>query len=159
MTFQIHNLPYAPFAPLFDLDAEARTAQGVVRRTVTAHPGAPCRVSLADADVGETVILVNHASLTGNTPYAATHAIYVRENAVPTQPAVGEVRQMLASRTLSVRPFDRNDLMLAGEVIDGQILAATLTRLFTDQNVAHIHVHFAGAGCFGARVTRPETTQ
>lgn len=58
MPFQIHALDCEPFAPPFVMtDAQLRE-RNVRRAIVTVSPGSPCRVSLADAGVGETVILM-----------------------------------------------------------------------------------------------------
>ena len=50
MSFRITGLPLEPFQPLFGLDEAALAARGVIRMTVDAKPGSPCRVSLADAE-------------------------------------------------------------------------------------------------------------
>jgi hypothetical protein len=143
MTFQIHALPDAPFADLFHLpDADLR-AKGMRRVIADSKPGFPCRVSLQDADIGDELLLLNYCHVEGNTPYAASHAIYVRKGQQQARPLAGTVPDVLATRLLSVRAFDDNKLMVAADVIDGQKLA-----------VAVIHVHNAKQGCFAATVTR-----
>jgi hypothetical protein len=154
MTFQIHALDPAPYRPLFDLDDNSLRARGARRVTATSDPGFPCRVSLADAGVGETLLLVNHAHLVGPTPYAASHAIYIREAAVPVMPATGEVPDVLARRLLSVRGFDGDQMMIAADVIDGRDLGSHLAALFADTAMDFVHLHYARPGCFAAAVTR-----
>lgn len=151
MNFQISPLPAAQFAPLFGL-SDAELARNNARRvTVDAKPGAPCRVSLADADVGASVLLVNHMHLSADTPYRASHAIYVREGAQSATPDINEVPDMLRCRVLSVRGFDALDMMIAGDVVAGQDLRDHLTALFDGPLVRYAHVHFAGRGCFAAQ--------
>src|SRR5436190_22635839 len=58
MSFVVSALPAAEFQPLFGLSEAALAARGIVRRTVEA-PGSPCRLTLEDAAVGETVRLLN----------------------------------------------------------------------------------------------------
>jgi hypothetical protein len=154
MTFQIHPLDPAPFAPLFGLDDAGLRARGARRVTATSDPGFPCRVSLADAAIGETLILANHAHLVGPTPYAATHAIYIREGAVAAMPAPDTVPEVLARRLLSVRGFDAEQMLVDADVVDGRDLADHLARLFGNGDIAFVHVHFARPGCFAAAVTR-----
>ncbi len=78
MSFQLHALSPARFAPLFDLtDKELMNAQAT-RMVVDTRPGFPCRVSLADAEIGETVILVNFQHQPADSPFQAAHAILVR---------------------------------------------------------------------------------
>ena len=43
MTFQIHPLPYEPFAPLFAMTDKELRRRDARRMTVSAHPGTPCR--------------------------------------------------------------------------------------------------------------------
>jgi hypothetical protein len=47
-----------PFTPLFDLSDEELLAMGARRVRVEEKPGTPCRVSLVDAEVGETALLL-----------------------------------------------------------------------------------------------------
>ena len=154
MSFQIHALPSAPFQPLFDLSDAELAARYIVRRTATEFPGYPCRVSLKDADVGETVLLLNHTHLSEDTPYQASHAIYVRKSAVQAAPKPGEVPDVLTRRLLSVRLFDAQHMMIEADVVDGAGVAATLDNAFESPDVAYVHLHNAKQGCFAAAVTR-----
>lgn len=154
MPFQIHALPEAAFAHLFDLSDRALRQENACRQVVTAHPGTPCRVSLADAELGEEVILVNYTHQPANTPYQSSHAIFVRAGVAQAKPAPGQVPDVFLSRLLSVRLFDAQHMMMDAEAVDGTELAHLLPRLFADARVAYIHLHFAKPGCFAARVTR-----
>jgi hypothetical protein len=154
MTFQIEALDPAPFAPLFGLSVPALTAHGARRVTATAHPGFPCRVSLVDAAPGETLLLLNHAHLTGVTPYAATHAIYVREGAKRATPMPGEVPDVLRRRLLAVRAYDSDAMMIDADIVDGNDVGAQIERFFARSETCFIHLHNAKRGCFAAAVTR-----
>ena len=48
--------------------------------TVTT-PTFPCRVSLVDRALGESVLLLNHVSHDVANPYRATHAIFIAQEA------------------------------------------------------------------------------
>ena len=119
-------------------------------------PGAPCRVSLEDAEIGDEVLLVNYEHQPAPTPYRATHAVYLRRGAERRDPAPGTVPEMLGIRRLSVRGFDADHMMLSGDVVEGPDLAAHLRALFEDAQVAYAQIHFAGRGCFAARAERAE---
>jgi hypothetical protein len=134
-------------------DDELR-ARGVVRRTADHSPGFPCRVSLRDAEPGETVLLLNYEHQPADTPYRASHAIYVREGAVEARPGVGEVPDVLRRRLLSVRAFDADGMMVDADVAEGGALEPVIARLFGDPAVAYLHVHNAKPGCYAARVER-----
>lgn len=152
MDFQIEALPRDAFAGLFEQSDAALAAQNITRVAVTAKPGAPCRVSLADAEVGETVLLLNYTHQPADSPYHASHAIYVREVADTAAPEINEVPEVLRCRQLSLRGFDGSDMMVAGEVVAGADLDARLHALFEDAAVRYAQVHFAGRGCFAATV-------
>lgn len=154
MNFQISALPLAPFAPLFGLpDAELR-ARNAERRVVDQHPGFPCRVSLRDAEMGETVLLLNYEHQPAETPYRASHAIFVREGATEARPEPGEVPQVLRLRLLSVRAFDQRGMLLDADVVEGCILEPVIERLLARPDAAYLHLHNAKPGCYAARVDR-----
>ena len=154
MTFRITALDPAPFAPLFALDDAALAARCARRVVADSSPGFPCRVSLADAAVGETLILVNHQHLGGTTPYAASHAIFIRQGAEQAQPAPGEVPLVLSRRLLSVRAYDDQSLMVDADVLEGTGLANHLGGLFARPEVSFVHIHNARPGCFAAAAVR-----
>jgi hypothetical protein len=154
MSYVISGLPLEAFQPLFGLDDADLAARGVVRMTVTAKPGFPCRITLADAEPGETVLLLNHEHQPAATPYRSTHAIFVREAAEGTQVVRDAVPECLAGRLLSVRAFDADGMMTDAEVLEGAELEPLIARMFEDPAVAYLHVHNARRGCFAARVDR-----
>jgi len=156
MTFQIHALPADDFTPLFSLSDEDLAARNARRMTVTSAPGFPCRVSMKDAAIGETVILTNHRHQPANSPYQSSHAVYVTKGAAEGTPDIGEVPEMIRSRLLSLRLFSAEDMIVDGDVLEGDDLADALNSAFSNDDVAYAHVHFAKHGCFAARVTRAE---
>ncbi|MCA9605290.1 MAG: DUF1203 domain-containing protein [Maritimibacter sp.] len=155
MPFQIHALPADPFRALFALDDAALHARDARRELVREHPGTPCRVSLEDARVGETVLLVNHCHLPVQSPYRSSHAIYVREGVAQARPGVGEVPAAISTRLISVRLLDTGDMMVGADVVDGAALDGVLSEALRDPAVRYVHLHYARPGCFAAAVTRP----
>lgn len=154
MDYRITGLPPQRFAHLFDLDDEALARHRAVRRTVDGKPGAPCRVSLEDAEPGEEVLLLNYDHLPVDSPYRASHAIYVRRDAREAYDRVNEVPPALASRLLSVRAFDAAGFMVAADIAQGTELPALAARFLADPRAAYLHAHYARAGCFAARIDR-----
>ncbi|MFD0859451.1 DUF1203 domain-containing protein [Roseovarius aquimarinus] len=154
MTFQIHALPAEPFEPLFRLSDGELAARKARRMIVSEHPGTPCRVSLADAEIGDTVILLNHQYLPTQSPYAASHAIYVREGVPSAEPAPGEVPAVLRTRLISVRAFDVTDMMIHADAVPGTALEEMLEEGLSLRGAAYIHLHYAKAGCYAAKVTK-----
>ena len=154
MTFRITGLPLEDFQPLFGLDESALAARGVIRMTVHAKPGSPCRITLADAEVGDTVLLLNHEYQSGETPYRAAHAIFVNEAATETQTFVDEVPDVLRLRTISLRAFDEADMMIDADLAEGDAIEAVIHRMLANPQVAYLQAHNAKRGCYAARVER-----
>lgn len=155
MSFIISGLPVAPFQPLFGLSDEVLAAQGVIRRTVDAPVGFPCRITLEDAPVGETVLLLNYEHQHADTPYRARHAIFVRESSVETRKFVDEIPASLAVRPfISLRAFDAQGMMLDADVVPGSRLSPRIERLLALPGATYLHAHFAGRGCYAARIAR-----
>lgn len=154
MNFKIQGLPVAPFAPLFGMDESALAARGVLRRTADEPIGFPCRVSLRDAQPGETVLLLNYEHLPVPGPYRSRHAIYVREYANEYRPGVNEIPEVLSSRLLSVRAFDASGMMVDADVVAGDVAARVIEQQFANPTVAYLHLHNAKPGCYAAQVIR-----
>jgi hypothetical protein len=151
MDFQISALDERPFLPLFDLPDAQLAGRLAARCTARSHPGYPCRVSLVDARIGETLLLLNFTHQAAASPFRASHAIYVRAGARRAQPAPNEVPDMFRSRTLSLRAFDGAGALVGAELCEGKGLEAPLRRLLAHADVDQVHIHFAAYGCFGAR--------
>jgi hypothetical protein len=154
MSFQITALPKETFSHLFALSDADLAKAGALRVQVTAKPGFPCRVSLADAEVGEEVILAHYEHQPAATPFRASHAVYVRPGIHTATPAPGEVPAMLRTRILSLRGFDDAGTLVAADLAEGGELEAVIARLLTDPRTAYLHAHFAKPGCYAARINR-----
>lgn len=154
MTFRITALDPAPFTPLFGLGDEELAEHHIVRRVADQPVGFPCRVSLADAAVGDTLLLLNYEHLPAASPYRASHAIYIREGAAAADPAPGEVPEVITRRLISARAFDAAGMMTSADVVPGETVAATLDAMFADPAVVHVDLHNARPGCFAARAVR-----
>jgi hypothetical protein len=154
MSFQITGLPASAFAPLFALSDEQLATRGIIRMVVDRDPGFPCRVSLRDTPVGETVLLLNYEHLPVSSPYRSRHAIFVSQHATAARPDVNEIPESLRIRLLSLRAFDAAGMMLDADVVQGHELALTIGRMLDRDAIAYLHLHNAKRGCFAARVDR-----
>lgn len=153
MSFRITGLAPEPFRPLFDLSDEALHRIGA-RRVIADDPRMPCRVSMAHADLGEELLLVNYEHQPANTPYRASHAIYVRKGADRPFEAVDSVPEVLASRLIAVRAFDARHMMIDAEVGEGSEVAAMFEKFLADPKASYLQAHYARRGCYAARVER-----
>ncbi|HEY1314570.1 MAG TPA: DUF1203 domain-containing protein [Steroidobacteraceae bacterium] len=125
------------------------------RRVVaTEKPGYPCRVSLADAEVGEELLLLPFAHQNARSPYRSTGPIFVRRAARPRRLAVDEIPDYVALRQISVRAYDAAHMMIDAAVCDGPDTASVIHGIFDNSQAAYIHLHNARRGCFSCRVER-----
>lgn len=122
--------------------------------TVDAKPGFPCRVSLEDAEIGEQVVLTPFAHHDVDSPYRGSGPIFVRQKAKEADLSVGEIPEAVSTRTMSVRAYDKNSMMIDGSVVPGSEIKAHIERLFANPKIAYLHLHNAGAGCYSCRVER-----
>jgi hypothetical protein len=126
MHFRIRGLPAENFAPLFALSDQELAQRGAVRRI--ADGPRPCRISLTDAQQGDELILVNYEHHPVASPYRMRFAIYVRRGE-ETFDAVDHVPEQLRKRTLAVRSFDADAMMVSWELAEGAKLADAIARL------------------------------
>jgi hypothetical protein len=155
MTYVIAGLDIEPFRPLFGLPDEALAERHIVRVVADAPVGFPCRVLLADAAPGESLLLLNHEHQSAQTPYRGRHAIFVNEAARAARRFVDEVPPVLSTRkAIAVRAFDTDGMMIDAEVVEGAAVEATILRLFENPDAAYLHAHNAARGCFAARIDR-----
>ena len=154
MSFRILGLPAERFTHLFALSDPELAAQGAVRRTADNRtPGYPCRVSLTDSQPGDELILVNYEHHAVDSPYRMRFAIYVRKGEEAFD-KVDEVPQQLRVRSLAVRAFDADGMMIGWELTEGSDLERAIGKLFANPDAAYLHIHYAAPGCYAARVER-----
>jgi len=111
-------------------------------------------VSLEDAEPGESMLLLNYEHLPVDSPYRASHAIYVRERELPPFDEVNAIPPALLPRLLAVRGFDARGMMVAAEVVEGRALVPLVGQFFANDEIDYLHAHFARRGCFAARINR-----
>mgnify|MGYP001806251758 CR=1 FL=1 len=154
MPFRITGLKPDAFIPLYGLSDADLAARGVLRKKVDSDPGFPDRIELRDIPVGGYALLLNYMHQPADTPFRATHAIFVREGATHTYDRVDDVPDVMRRRLLSLRAFDAAGMMIAADVTEGASLDDLIARLFADSNAAYLHAHYARQGCFAARIDR-----
>ncbi|HXQ40695.1 MAG TPA: DUF1203 domain-containing protein [Candidatus Udaeobacter sp.] len=153
MSFRITGLPAEPFAPLFALSEDELKAHGALRKMVDQPHAYPCRISLTDAEPGATVLLTHFEHHPVASPFRSSYAIYVREGE-QTFDAIDEVPDQLRRRLLAARAFDKDGMLIGCDVAEGAALEPLIERLFADENARYLHIHFAKAGCYAAKVER-----
>jgi hypothetical protein len=87
-----------------------------------------------------------------DTPYRASHAIFVREGAEKAADIVDEVPEVIRLRIISIRAFSEAGEMLDADIAEGGDIEPLILRFLADPKVAYLHAHYAKRGCFAARI-------
>jgi Protein of unknown function (DUF1203) len=153
MTYVVKGLDPEPYAELFGLPDDELAKRGVVRMKV-ADATFPCRVSLTDREIGESVLLLNHVSHDVANPYRASHAIFVTETDQQAAEYVDKVPPVFKPRVLSLRGFDKDGMMAEAILTQPGEADAGIRKLFANPAIQTIHAHNATRGCFSARIER-----
>jgi len=154
ISFQLVGLPFEPFSPLFALSDAELVEHNACRVIATANPGYPCRVSLADAGIGEELLLLPFEHLSAGSPYKASGPIFVRKAAVQANIEPGVIPDYVRIRLMSVRAYDVRHSMIDATVCPGIEAASAIQKMFCSNEVAYIHLHNANRGCFSCAVRR-----
>lgn len=154
MSFRILGLDPEPFRRLYGLCDEELARLGVQRHAVDKKPGFPDRVEMRDLDPGETALLLNYVHQPAETPYKASHAIFVREGAEARFEAVGRIPDVLLVRPISLRAFNASGEMIDADLAQGREIEPLIERLLAGPRVAYLHAHYAKRGCYAGRIER-----
>ncbi|MCH8493921.1 MAG: DUF1203 domain-containing protein [Idiomarina sp.] len=156
MPFQIQPLESHHFEHLFALTETELLQQGIVQMIADEKPGFPCRLSLRDAEKGDTVLLLNYNHLPKPGPYQSSHAIFICKNGVKESqlPEADTVPPMIARLNLSLRAFDAEQMMLDGRLCQGTEADEIIRELLAMPNCAYVHIHSASRGCYLAVAQR-----
>jgi hypothetical protein len=154
MTYRISGLDPADFKALRGADDETLAARNAVRVVADSKPGFPCRVTLDDAEPGESLILLHHVSHDVATPFRSAYAIYVREAASEAASFIDELPPVFANRPMAFRAFDAEGMLRNASLAAPGEADAAIRDLFAAPEIAYIDAHNAAHGCFAARVER-----
>ena len=137
MTYQITGLDPTPFRALFGSSEADLEALGIMRMTVTEKPGFPCRVTLEDREIGDSVLLLNHVSHDVANPYRASHAIFVTEGAEEAAEFIDEIPPVFRTRVLSLRGFDSKGMMADAMLTQPGEADVGIRKLFANPDIRH----------------------
>lgn len=154
MSYRISGIDPAPFRHLYGLPDEELARLNVRRCVVDAKPGFPDRVEIRDVEPGETVLLLNYVHQPAETPYKASHAIFVREGAETRHEAVDEIPEAIRTRMISLRAFDETGEMVDADLVDGREIEPLIARYLADPRVSYLQAHYAKRGCYAGRIER-----
>lgn len=154
MSFRISGLSPEPFRHLSGAPDDVLARHNARRVFAREGDRLPDRVELRDARPGESLLLLNHVHQPAETPFRASHAIFVLEGATRACDMVDTVPESMRSRMLSLRAFDEAHMMVEAALVDGKDAEGAIERLFALPEVAYLQAHYALRGCYAARVER-----
>ena len=152
--FKIKSLSLDEFEPYFALSDKELSNIDAKRIVVDESPYYPCRVSLKDAKIGESVIALSYCFHDAGSIYKASGPIFIRENANNANLLINEIPTMLLHRLLSVRAYNYDGFMMDADTVEGIDLIMTIKRFFLDSKISYLHIHNAKPGCFNCEVKR-----
>ncbi len=154
MGFRIIGLDATLFEHLFGLSDDELQKHGARRYVADTKPGFPCRVSLEDAEPGETLLLAPYSHQTSPTAYASKGPIFIRERQAPRAEWRDNIPDQLKVRLISLRAYDASGMMIDADVVDGNALEPLIERFLANDTTDYLHAHFARRGCYAARIER-----
>ena len=127
-------MAFRPSRSLISSRSRTLKTRGGVRQI--ADSNYPCRISLTDAKPGDELLLVNYEHHPVGSPYRMLFAIFVRQGEEQYD-AVDQIPDQLRGRTLAVRAFDANAMMVGHELIDGHRVEQAIERMFAKPAAAY----------------------
>jgi hypothetical protein len=116
----------------------------------------PCRHCLAEAAVGEPVLLGSYHFGRPHGVYWTPSPIFVHGEICEPFEHTDAVPEIVRNRLVSVRVYDAEDMCLydLGDVCDGSDVERLIDRALADCRTDFANIHTARPGCFLCRVER-----
>ena len=154
MNYVIEGLSPEPFEHLFGMSDDALAKHNAKRYVCDKEHAFPDRIGMRDLEIGETAILVNHTSMDKDTPYKASHAIFVKEGVQEQYCEENQIPDVMYRRILSLRAFDKDGMIIDAAIATGDDIETAVKTMLGNPEIAHIDAHNAGRGCFSGRIRR-----
>jgi len=142
------------FSHLFEMTEKELLHIGAKCMIADSKPGYPCRISLEDAHLNDTVIAFNYEHHKANTPYKSSGPIFIRKHAKKAALKTNEIPLMLHHRLLSLRAYNVEGIMINASTVSGKDLEPEIQHIFSNKKAHYIHIHNAGPGCYNCQVDR-----
>jgi hypothetical protein len=153
--FIIKPLSGNAFSHLMQLSQQELVKYQAKWITVDSNPGFPCRVSLAEAEIGERVLAIPFNYHDVDSPYRASGPIFIREYAKTADIKPNQIPEILKHRLLSLRGYNNQAMMLDAAIFQGEEnLIQGIQSFFENPEIEYIHIHNANPGCFNCSVER-----
>jgi len=154
INFQIKAIEDIQVEKIFKMSGDELTQINAKRIFVDEYPGFPCRVSLEDAQVGETIIALTYMHHAVNSPYRSSGPIFIRDEVVTVHLKVNEIPSVLHNCFLSLRAYNSKNMMIDALTTKANNVKENIRQLLSNDNIEYIHIHNANPGCFSCCVER-----
>lgn len=154
MNFICKGLDHKQFEHLYGLTDTELKKNGVVGYISESKSGFPCRVTLKEVPPGERLLLLNYTHLDVDSPYRASHAIFVKDGGKTENCTINELPETVTNRPVSIRGYDNQHMMIDANAVGGFESKLCIQNMLKNKNVAYIQIHTAKQGCFLTNVER-----
>lgn len=124
-------------------------------RTLCGAEGYPCRHCLRHIQIGADMLILAYRPFDSIQPYAELGPIFLCADACPAA-TDGTMPQILSSPDYILRGYSASDRIIygSGAVTPTDRIAARAEELFSDPQIAYIHVRSARNNCYQCRIDR-----
>ena len=129
-----------------------------VERSVDEAGGSPCRHCLLECEPGQAVLLGSYNLERPRGIYWTPSPIFIHEQDCRRYSGQDELPEIVVSRFVSLRAYDRNDRIIyeLGEALEGREAKAAVAHSIQDARTTYINIHTAKPGCLLCRIERLE---
>jgi hypothetical protein len=154
LNFICKGLDHSQFEHLYGLSNAELKSKGVIAYIADSQPGFPCRVTLQDVQPNERLLLLNYTHLDVDSPYRASHAVFVKDGGKTKNCAINEVPEIITNCTVSIRGYDNQHMMVEAEAVEGSQSKQCIQKILANNEVCYIQIHTTKRGCFLTNVER-----
>jgi hypothetical protein len=152
----VHFIPM-PSAEAAAYREGAPDAYGLAPEQRISPGGYPCRHCLGPIASGEPYLTLAYRPFPTLQPYAETGPIFLHAKACPRYEAAEVLPPMLESPDYIVRGYGYDDRIVygSGGVVETQGITERAGELFSNPDIAYLHVRSARNNCYQCRIDRP----
>jgi hypothetical protein len=134
--------------------AGAPDAYGLPPERRTSPGGYPCRHCLSDIGAGGDYLTLAYRPFPTLQPYAETGPIFLHAEACQRYEATESLPPILTSPDYIVRGYGEDDRIVygSGGVITTEAIPARADALFSNREIAYLHVRSARNNCYQCRI-------
>lgn len=125
-------------------------------QTMSEGNGNPCRHCLKEITAGEPMLVLAHRPFSNIQPYAEVGPIFLCAKHCEAYPQNADIPKLYENRTMLVRGYTDNQRICygTGKIIPMTALMDYALSLFSNKEIAFVHVRSATNNCYHFKVER-----